>query len=127
MRTAWWWLAISVVAVIVAGCGGRGGEESKGTGAAATVTIVGKDNLYEPETVEIKAGREYEFVLKNVGAGAHNLIVQSKDKVGQDFSSDLTVNPNDESKFKIKIDQVGTYPMQCTLHTEMKGTLKVVR
>ncbi len=45
----------------------------------AEVTIVGKDNVFEPETVEIK------------------------------------------------IDQEGTYTMQCTYHPEMKGELKATR
>lgn len=119
-------MVMALAAILAAGCGGGGGERSD-SGSAAKVTLVGKDNVYEPATVEIKAGTEYEFVLKNDGAGAHNAVIETKAKVGQDFSSDPTVNPGDESKWKVKIDQAGTYNIQCTLHPEMKGQLKVVQ
>lgn len=91
------------------------------------VVIVMKDNLYEPATVTIKAGQEYEFVAKNEGTTVHNLIIQAKDQVGQDFASDIAVNAGQDSKFKVKIDKEGTYPMVCTYHPEMKGEVKVVR
>ncbi|MGQ0549799.1 MAG: cupredoxin domain-containing protein [Armatimonadota bacterium] len=128
MRTGVGMVLIALVAAVAAGCaGGGGGGGSSSTGSANTVRIVGKDNVYEPATVEIKAGTEYEFVLKNDGAGAHNAVIEAKAKVGQDFSSDPTVNPGDESKWKVKIDQAGTYTIQCTLHPEMKGELKVAQ
>lgn len=128
MRTGVGMVLIALVAAVAAGCaGGGGGGGSSSSGSATAVTIIGKDNVYEPATVEIKAGSEYEFVLKNQGAGAHNAVIEAKAKVGQDFSSDPTVNPGDESKWKVKIDQPGTYAIQCTLHPEMKGELKVAQ
>lgn len=128
MRTAMAMAVVALAAVLAAGCSlGGGGGGSSSTGSANTIRIVGKDNLYEPVTVEIKAGTEYEFVLKNDGAGAHNAVVEAKAKVGQDFASDPTINPGDESKWKVKIDQAGTYTIQCTLHPEMKGELKVAQ
>ncbi|MGH2375593.1 MAG: cupredoxin domain-containing protein [bacterium] len=127
MRTGGGMVVIALVAAVAAGCGGGGGGESSSSGSANTIRIVGKDNVFEPATVEIKAGTEYEFVLKNDGAGAHNAVIEAKAKAGQDFSSDPTINPGDESKWKVKIDQVGTYVIQCTLHPEMKGELKVAQ
>ncbi len=127
MRTGGGMVVIALVAAVAAGCGGGGGGESSSSGSANTIRIVGKDNVFEPATVEIKAGTEYEFVLKNDGAGAHNAVIEAKAKAGQDFSSDPTINPGDESKWMVKIDQVGTYVIQCTLHPEMKGELKVAQ
>ncbi|MGH2405287.1 MAG: cupredoxin domain-containing protein [bacterium] len=127
MRTGVGIVRIALVAALAAGCSGGGGGGSSETGTATRVALVGKDNLYEPATVEIKAGTEYEFVLKNDGAGAHNAVIEAKAKAGQDFSSDPTINPGDESRWKVKIDQAGTYNIQCTLHPEMKGELKVVQ
>lgn len=121
------WVAVALGAVIAAGCGSTAAEDQREPEGTAEVTIVGKDNVFEPETVEIKAGREYEFVFKNQGTTVHNLIVQAKDKTGQDFATDIVVNANQEGEFKIKIDQEGTYTMQCTYHPEMKGELRVVR
>ena len=128
MRRGLWWVALAVVAVVAAGCGSKVAQEPPpGTGAKAEVKIVGKENVYEPATVEIKAGQEYEFVFANKGTSVHNLIVQAKDKVGQDFQTDVVVNADEESKFKVKIDKEGTYVMQCTYHPEMKGELKVTK
>lgn len=53
--------------------------------------------------------------------------MQAKDKTGQDFATDIVVNANQEGEFKIKIDQEGTYTMQCTYHPEMKGELRVIK
>lgn len=127
MRTGVGMVVVALAALLAAGCAGGGGGESTSTGTANTIRISGKDNVYEPATVEIKAGTEYEFVLKNDGAGAHNAVIEAKAKVGQDFASDPTVNPGDESKWMVKIDQAGTYTIQCTLHPEMKGELKVTQ
>jgi plastocyanin len=149
MRTGLWIVAVMLVAALATGCGGKQAEQPPAPTAAATpaggaaspaggaaspaggapsagaVTIVGKDNVYEPATVTIKAGQEVEIDFKNVGTTVHNLIVQAKDQVGQDFNSDIAVNAGQDSKFKVKIDKPGTYTMQCTYHPEMKGELKV--
>ncbi|MDR7481776.1 MAG: cupredoxin domain-containing protein [Armatimonadota bacterium] len=131
MRTALAWAAVVVIAAVAAGCGGRAPQQpaqpapTAGTPVAGgTITIVMKDNLYEPATVEIKAGAEYEFVVPNQGATVHNLVIQGAP--GGDITSDVAVNAGQESRFKVKIDRPGTYKMQCTYHTEMVGDLKVV-
>lgn len=144
MRNALFVVAVMLVAALAAGCGGRGaqqpaqppqpaGEASPAAPAAQPpaggniVRIVMKDNVYEPATVTIKAGQEYEFVAPNEGTTVHNLIIQAKDQVGQDFASDIAVNAGQESKFKVKIDKEGTYKMVCTYHPEMVGEVKVTR
>jgi plastocyanin len=126
MHTGVCWAAVALIAVLVAGCAGPDGGQTSDSGGPR-VTILGKDNVYDPATVEIKAATEYEFILKNEGAGAHNAIIEAKAKTGQDFASDPTVNPGDESRWKVKIDQPGAYNIQCTLHPEMKGTLNVTQ
>ena len=126
-------MVLALVAVVAAGCGAREAQRGADSavqstpGEAADITIVGKDNVYEPAIVEIKTGQEYEFHFKNVGETVHNLIVQAKDQIGQDFQTDIVVNTKEESTFKVKIDREGTYPMICTYHPEMKGELKVTR
>lgn len=137
MRKGLWIIAVILITALAAGCGGKKAEAPKAPEAAASpagameekaeIIIVGKDNLFEPATVEIKAGREYEFVLKNEGTAVHNLIIQAKDQVGQDFMSEIVVDGGKESKFKVKFDKEGTYPMVCTYHPEMKGDLKVTK
>ena len=96
-----------------------------GTSTGSTIAVVGTDNVYEPANVTIKAGREYEFDFTNKGTTVHNYIINSKDAAGQDFTSDIAVNSNQESKFKVKIDKPGTYKVTCTYHPEMVGEVKV--
>lgn len=143
MRNAFVIVAVMIITALAAGCGRRGAEQpaqpqqpaaqvSPAAPAAQApsggeVKIVMKDNLFEPATVTIKAGQEYEFVSPNVGTTVHNLIIQSKDAAGQDFASDIAVDAGQESKFKVKIDKEGTYKMVCTYHPEMVGELKVVK
>jgi len=140
MRTAWFGVCVAIVGMLAAGCGGKtaqqpqptqtpAGQASPGTqpGPAGKITILGKDNEYVPVTVQVKAGQETEILFKNVGTSVHNLIVQSKDAAGQDFQTDVVVNANQDSTFKVKIDKPGTYVMQCTYHPEMKGELKVTQ
>jgi plastocyanin len=133
-------IVVILAAALVAGCGGGGGSTSSqptsqptaggatssgSTASGSTVTIVGKDNVYEPVNVTIKAGQEYEFTLDNKGTTVHNYIINSKDQVGQDFTSDIAVNAGQVNKFKVKIDKPGTYKVTCTYHPEMVGEVKV--
>ncbi|MBM3949977.1 MAG: copper-binding protein [Rhodospirillales bacterium] len=47
------------------------GEVAKATSTTRTVTIIMKDNLYEPETVAVKAGETVRFVIVNKGDLLH--------------------------------------------------------
>jgi plastocyanin len=156
MRNALLVITVLLAAALAAGCGGRGAEQpqqpvaqpspaaspaapaaSPAAPAASpavpapvggeTITIIGKDNLFEPATVTVSAGKEYQIVFKNEGTTVHNLIIQAKDAVGSDFASDIAVNAGQDSKFKVKIDKEGTYKMICTYHPEMVGELKVTK
>ena len=84
-----WLIVLVLAAVVVAGCGGGGSTSSQptaqpptsqatpgssspspasspgGASSGSTIKIIGKDNLYEPVTVTIKAGQEYEFEFDN--------------------------------------------------------------
>jgi plastocyanin len=142
MRNVFVIVAVMLVTALVAGCGGRGAQQpaqpqpaGQATPAApeaqapagGEIKIVMKDNLFEPATVTIKAGQEYEFVAPNEGTTVHNLIIQAKDQAGQDFASEIAVNAGQESRFKVKIDKEGTYKMICTYHPEMVGEVKVTK
>lgn len=122
-----WWATAALLAVVAAGCGGKGAQDQQGPPAANVIRIVGKDNFFEPTAIEIKAGQAYEFVFKNEGTSVHNAIIKSKDAVGEDFQTDVVVDAGQESKFRVKIDKAGTYVIDCTYHPEMKGELKVVQ
>lgn len=143
MHRSVWLVVLVLAAVVVAGCGGGGSSSSSqsssssspspasspaasgGASSGSVIKVIGKDNLYEPVNVTIKAGQEYEFEFDNKGTTVHNYIINSKDQAGQDFASDIAVNGGQESKFKVKIDKAGTYKVTCTYHPEMVGEVKV--
>ncbi len=142
MRNAVWIVAVVLVAAVAAGCGGRGAEQPQQpaaqppaqpaqpampAGPGEVIRVEGGDNYFEPATITITAGREYEIDFVNVGTTVHNLIIQARDAAGQDFASDIAVNAGQSSKFKVKIDREGTYKIICTYHPEMVGELKVTR
>jgi plastocyanin len=142
MRSAVSIVAVALIAAIAAGCGGRGAEQPQQpaaqppaqpaqpvqpAGPGEVVRVEGGDNYFEPATITITAGREYEIVFANVGTAVHNMIIQSRDAAGQDFASDIVVNANQENRFKVRIDREGTYKIICTYHPEMVGELKVTR
>jgi cytochrome c oxidase subunit 4 len=96
-----------------------GGTEVTGS----SVKIVGKDNYYVPDALTIKVALEYEFTFSNEGTTVHNLVLNITDGAPQTFSSDVVVNPAQDSAFKVKVDRAGTYRFMCTYHPEMVGTL----
>lgn len=57
-----------------AGGHGKGfdfGKPADAANADRTVTVVMRDNLYEPESVAVKAGETVRFVIKNEGEFVH--------------------------------------------------------
>ena len=110
-------LAIAAfAAVALVGCGGSdddggdGGESS--SGEPGTVQV--KDNVFEPEELEIDAGDTvtWEFV----GGALHNV-------QGDGFKSKNLKEGTFEHTFK----SAGEFTYQCTLHPGMKGTVTVGR
>jgi cytochrome c oxidase subunit 4 len=111
--------------------GGPGGPTTPGgqppsgpVATGSTIEIIGKDNLFEPSAITIKAGQAYDFIFKNQGTTVHNSVISAG---GQTFASDVAVNAGQDSKYAVKIDAPGDYPMNCTYHPEMTGTVSVVR
>lgn len=47
------------------------GKPAEASKASRTVTVVMRDNLYEPETIAVKAGETVRFVVKNEGEFVH--------------------------------------------------------
>ncbi len=99
-----------------------GGSEK----ASESVKISMKDNLFEPKTFLVPAGKSVEIEVKNNGAAVHNMRILSADKEGKDFSSNATMAPGAESKFVVKLNKPGTYKFQCDFHLpDMMGTITV--
>lgn len=94
--------------------------------ASDSIKVSLKDNLFDPKTLTIPAGKSVEIVLKNEGAAVHNMHILSEAKEGKDFSSEALVSPGKESKFTVKLTKPGTYNFQCDYHVpDMVGTITV--
>ena len=105
---------------------GPGGASNSAEKPSETVKVSMKENLFEPKTFTVPAGKSVEIEAKNDGAAVHNLRILSADKEGKDFSSNATVAPGAESKFTVKLTKPGTYKFQCDYHLpDMVGTITV--
>lgn len=135
-------VAVVVAAALAAGCGGRraapprrpgppvavspaGPPAGSPGGARTVITVIGKDNFYEPATLSLRPAADYEVHFKNEGMTVHNLIFQTQAAVGRDFASDIAVSPGAESIIPVRIDRAGTYRFVCTYHPEMVGEARV--
>ena len=47
------------------------GQPAKASAATRTITVTMRDNLFEPESIAVKAGETVRFVLKNEGEFVH--------------------------------------------------------
>ena len=99
----------AVVALVVPSMGG----------AAAGTTVKLGDNFFSPTKKSVSKGTTVRF--KWIGDDEHNVVKQSGP--GGSFASETTDDPgvNYTKKFK----KTGKYKIICTLHEEMKLTLKV--
>jgi plastocyanin len=109
-------IGLGCLVLLLGGCA----DDKKGTKAGgeggAKVTVVGKDNLFEPATVKVTADEETTVRFKNEGATPHTFTVKD---VGADTG---IVNAGQSKDVKIKAAS-GTLEITCTVHPDMKGEL----
>lgn len=118
----------ATAAVILAGCGGGGGSKATAKGASAngqagasTVTLVAKDFMFEPATLNATAGKPVTVTIKNEGQAEHNFSITDL-KVNQD------VEKGDTKTVTFTPTQSGTIQFFCEYHKNshnMVGTLNV--
>lgn len=106
---------------------GASGTSGGGSEAASEkIKVSMKDNLFEPKTITVAAGKTIEVELKNDGQAVHNMHILSAAKDGKDYSSPATVAPGTEAKFTFKLTKPGTYDFQCDYHLpDMVGKITV--
>ncbi len=127
-------LAATVLLVVAVAWGGSGEDEPKTTSGGATsgggmaggLTVVGKDNTFEPANVTVKVNQESHLTFDNKGAAVHNWhVLNVKDTAGNDVAAQLLPAGQSET-LTFTLATPGTYAFQCDTHpAEMKGTLTV--
>jgi plastocyanin len=101
-----------------------GGGSSNG--GAETVTIVMKDNIFEPKDIEVDEGKTVTFELKNEGTAIHNMHVLSKTAEGKDFMSKTAIEGGGSDTFTATFQKKGSIKFQCDYHVpDMAGTITV--
>ena len=118
----------ATAAVILAGCGGGGGSKaatkdtsSNGQAGASTITVVAKDFMFEPATLNATAGKPITVTIKNDGQAEHNFSITDL-KVNQD------VEKGDTKTVTFTPTQSGSIQFFCEYHKtshNMVGTLNV--
>jgi len=85
-------------------------------------SIVTGMNMFMPDTVKIKPGKEVTW--NNNSKLEHNVVGIYKTDSGKNIPIDSGFIPPDKS-WKFKFDEGGTFQYQCTIHSEegMKGSI----
>ena len=91
-----------------------------------SLTILLKDNLFEPKNFKVPVNKTVTLLLKNEGAVIHNLHILSKKNEGKDLQSDPIIAAKTESTMTVKFTKKGKVNFQCDYHVpDMVGTITV--
>jgi plastocyanin len=126
--------ALAVVLMVAAACGSEdsgGGNASSGSAAKGAVdatgaiTILAKDNVYQPKEFTGPGGQKIALTLDNKGAAIHNLVI--KDQKGADGKEiQTTLLPANQSEVLEFTLPAGTYDFYCSVHpVEMRGKMNL--
>ena len=94
-----------------------------GTGASSVKKVSIHDNYYSPEKLKVKVGTTIKWVWPNDTGDTHDVNLGRRPKGVKPFSSELVAVGY---TFKRKLTKPGTYRIYCSLHDEMKMTIRVV-
>ena len=94
------------------------------TGAKKTIKV--EDNLYAPKTLTVKRGTTvtWKWPGFDQAGDVHDVALKSGPKGVKKFHSDSAAT---DYSFKRKLTVAGTYKIVCTLHEEMRMTIRVKR
>jgi len=91
---------------------------------AATKTVTLGDNYFAPKTLKVKRGTTVTWKWPGFeqAGDVHDLKLKSGPKGVKKFHSEAA---STDYSFKRKLKVAGTYKLVCTLHHEMRMTIKV--
>lgn len=89
--------------------------------AGKTTTVKLGDNFFSPTSKTVKKGTKVRF--KWTGDNSHDVV--KKRGPGKDFRSELTDDRG--VNYSKRFRKAGTYKLICSIHSEMKMTLRVRR
>jgi plastocyanin len=91
---------------------------------AATKTVTLGDNYFTPKTLKVKRGTRvaWRWPGFDEGGDVHDVKLRSGPAGVKKFHSEAA---STDYSFKRKLTKPGTYKIVCTLHEEMRMTVKV--
>jgi plastocyanin len=91
---------------------------------AATKTVTLGDNYFAPKTLKVKRGTKvaWRWPGFDEGGDVHDVKLRSGPAGVKKFHSEAA---STDYSFKRKLTKPGTYKIVCTLHEEMRMTVKV--
>ncbi len=128
----WAAMALALVAISLAACGGGTKSETRatptagGAAPAGTIVIVATDNKFDKTELTVQANQPVTLTLENRGQAVHNWhVLNVKDKDGKEIATNLLTGGQSQT-ITFVITQTGTFDYQCDVHpTEMRGKLTV--
>jgi plastocyanin len=93
---------------------------------AATKTVTIGDNYFAPKTLKVKRGTKvaWRWPGFDEGGDVHDVKLRSGPAGVKKFHSEAA---STDYSFKRKLTKPGTYKIVCTLHEEMRMTVRVRR
>ncbi len=133
--------------LLAAACGGGSGATTQPQGAAGTsptatsaavssgaatpasaggeITVVMKDNHFEPKQITVAVGQAVVFELKNQGTAIHNMDLPGE-ATGGKAAVGSPLSPGSDEKLTATFPKAGTFQFVCDFHKpEMAGTINV--
>ncbi len=115
-RSSWLLIAALVLIPLASGCGSSS-EDGPSEAPVRTETVILKDSLYKPADIAIAAGETVTWVWED-GSVPHDVKSSSSE---EQFGSKLQTSGTFSHTFR----QPGRFSYFCSIHPNMKGTVRV--
>jgi plastocyanin len=110
---------LGLLAVVSAIATYAGQETLTAAEREGALRVATKDSAFTTKTITATEGETVRIALKNSDAVIHDLRIKSLDLK-------TTVKPGSEKLMEFTAPVAGSYAFDCSLHTNMKGTLEVL-
>ena len=118
-------LGLAAVAAIAIAC--SSGNAAQPSGSPAPVdpnapVIVAQNNVFDPATLTVEAGKAFSLTLDNKDAAPHNVAIFRDASAAESISIGEIVSATTATQ-QVPALEAGEYFFRCDVHKEMTGTI----